>query len=131
MGRDALSGGWRVWGGEESVGRVRRVVFRVEWPAVRRPWGMKWFRGRTEVEVGVFRGRWSVRAKVETVRVMWAQREEEAPWLHLEDVEEMIEGILASRGEGVRLGCKEWMRVWEKVEEVMRLQWSWEEGWGA
>jgi hypothetical protein len=59
----------------ESVGRVRRVVFRVEWPAVRRTGGMKWFRGRTEVQVCGFGGRWRVRAKVETVRVMWAQRE--------------------------------------------------------
>jgi hypothetical protein len=57
-------------GNEESVGRVRRVVFRVEWPAVRRAGGMKWFRGRTEVEVCVFRGQWRARAKVETVRVM-------------------------------------------------------------
>jgi hypothetical protein len=45
----------------------------------------------------------------------------------LEDVEEMIEGILASKGEGVGLGCKEWMRVWKKVERVMRLQWHWRE----
>ena len=118
-------------GDEESVGMVRRVVFRVEWPAVRIPGAMKWFRGRTEVEVCDFGGKRRVRAKVETVRAMWVQNEEEAPWLHLEDVEDLIEGMLSSKGGGVGLGRKEWTRVWEKVEEVMKLQWFWSEAWEA
>jgi hypothetical protein len=42
----------------------------------------------------------------------------------LEDVETMIEGsLVAKKAEGVvGLGRKEWMEVWRKVKEVMRLQ---------
>ena len=115
-------------GDEERIGMVRRVVFRVEWPAVRIPGSMKWFRGRTEVEVCVFKGKWRVMAKVEMARAMWMQKEEETPWLHLEDVEDVIEGMLSSKG---GLGRQEWMNVWEKVEEVMKLQWFWSEAWEA
>ena len=109
-------------GGEREVERVGRVVFRVEWPAVRCAGGMKWFKGTTEVEVCVFGGHGRVRAKVEKVRALWAQ-EEELPWLCLEAVEETVGGLLVAKGERIGLGYNEWMRVWEKVEEVMRLQW--------
>jgi hypothetical protein len=111
-------------GSEEDVERVRRVIFRVEWPAVRRSGGMEWFKGRTEVEVKVFRGQGRVRVKVEVVKALWVQKGEEAPWLHLEDVEETIKRFLRSKkADGVvGLGRKEWMEVWRKVKEVMRLQ---------
>jgi hypothetical protein len=111
-------------GSEEDVERVRRVIFRVEWPAVRRSGGMEWFKGRTEVEVKVFRGQGRVRVKVEVVKALWVQKGEEAPWLHLEDVEETIKRFLRSKkADGVvGLGRKEWMEVWRKVKGVMRLQ---------
>jgi len=112
-------------GSEEEVGRVRRVVFGIEWPAVRCAGGMKWCRRRTEVEICVFGGKGSVRARLEAVEAMWVQKEE-TPWLVLEDVKEMIGEILESKEEGGRLECKEWMKVWGKVEEVMRLQCSWD-----
>jgi hypothetical protein len=118
-------GRWlKALGSEEDVERVRRVVFRVEWPAVRRSGGMEWFKGRTEVEVQIFRGKGTVRAKVEVVKALWVQKQKEAPWLRLEDLEKMIEGsLVAKKAEGVvGLGRKEWMEVWRKVKEVMRLQ---------
>jgi hypothetical protein len=56
------------------------------------------------------------------VPTMWAQKQE-APWLVLEDVEEMVDGFLEAKGGGVvGLGRKEWMEVWLKVKEVMRFQ---------
>jgi len=45
--------------------------------------------------------------------------------LVLEVVEEIVEELLMSKGEGVILGCKERLKVWENVEEAMRLQHFW------
>jgi hypothetical protein len=123
-GKRRFSRWLKAFGGseEEGVEMVRMVVFRVEWPAVRRSGGMEWFKGRTEVEVCVLGGKGRVRARLDVVPTMWAQKQE-APWLVLEDVEEMVDGFLEAKGGGVvGLGRKEWMEVWLKVKEVMRFQ---------
>jgi hypothetical protein len=109
-------------GSEESVERVRRVAFRVEWPAVRRSGGKRWYREKTEIEISVFRGKGRVRAKVEVEPTPWWRQEAEATCTKVEEVEVFVNGILSSKGDGVGLASKEWIKVWEKVEEVMRLQ---------
>jgi hypothetical protein len=69
-----------------------------------------------------FRGKGRVRAKVEVEPTPWWRQEAEATCTKVEEVEVFVNGILSSKGDGVGLASKEWIKVWEKVEEVMRLQ---------
>lgn len=105
-------------GSDEEVRRVRRVVFGVEWTSVVGGDG-GWVRRKGEVKVQFDGG--GHRVVVEgSKRIAECAAE---PLLQLEKfVAQMMFGRGVRREQG--LGFEEWMKLWDKVQELMKSGWG-------